>query len=301
MQPELKRLAQLLAGHEGADGVTGLGLGDAVILRRNRPSDIEGTLYRPLLCMVLQGAKTVTAGTLSVHCPAGHGILVSHHLPVLSRITEASPVEPYLAVVLPLDLGIMRSFYEQMPDIDEVPESAAALLSCPTEHDLRDALARFLALTQDPASASLLGPILLKEIHARLLMSPHGSILRRFLRRDDPSNHVSRAIASIRASIHEPVSVASLAEHAGMSKSTFHAHFKAVTGQSPGQYQKDIRLLEGRRRVIESSDAISSVAFDVGYDSAAQFSRDYARKFGRPPRDDRNRGRSAMREAGGIR
>lgn len=292
MQPELIRLAHHLIAHEAADGVTRLPLGDAVILRRSYPSEIEATLYRPLLCMVLQGAKSVSAGTLTVHCAAGHSILVSHDLPVLSRITEASPVEPYMAVVLPIDPGVLRSFYDQTPDFAEGPEHSAALLSHPTDHDMEDALSRFLALNDDTAKAALLAPILIREIHARLLLSAHGSILRRFLRRDDPSNHVSKAIASIRASLHAPVSVSALADQAGMSKSSFHAHFKAVTGQSPGQYQKDVRLLEARRLVLESNDAISSVAYDVGYESPAQFSRDYARRFGRPPREDRSGQRS---------
>ena len=156
-------------------------------------------------------------------------------------------------------------------------------------------------MVRDDRAAPLLGPILLREIHARLLLSPQGAIFRRFLRRDDPSNHLARAIASIRASIGQPLSVGALAERAGMSRSSFHAHFKAVTGLSPGQYQKDIRLLEARRLIIESDVSIASVAFDVGYESAAQFSRDYARKFGRPPRDDRNGRRRSSEVASDMR
>lgn len=296
MHPELIRLAQELAALNPEDGVTKLGLGDAVLLRRSHPSEVEGTLYRPLLCVILQGAKDVTAGSLSVHCPAGHAIVVSHDLPVLSRITVASPREPYMAFVLPIDLGLLRSFYEQMPDFEDRNDGAAALVSRPADRDLLDAVSRFLSISRDDHGAGLIGPILLKEIHARLLISAQGSILRRFLRRDDPSNHVAKAIASIRASIDEPLSVSALADHAGMSKSSFHAHFKAVTGQTPGHYQKEIRLIEARRLILESNDAISSVAFDVGYESPAQFSRDYARRFGHPPREDRNRDRLARPE-----
>jgi len=293
MQPELIQLARQLTASGPADGVTRLGLGEAVVLRRSHPSDLEGTIYRPLLCMILQGAKDVTAGSLSVHCPAGHAIVVSHDLPVLSRITQASPQEPYIAFVLPIDLGLLKSFYDQMPNFDDGTDNVAALVSYPADRDLLDAVARFLALGQDNPAVPLLGPILLREIHARLLLSAQASILRRFLHRDDPSNHLAKAIASIRGSIGEPLSVSALAEHAGMSKSSFHAHFKAVTGQTPGQHQKEIRLLEARRLILEANDAISSVAFDVGYESAAQFSRDYARKFGRPPRADRNSARHA--------
>jgi len=294
MQSQLGHIVRELVSADATEGVSELGLGEAVILRRSHPSGIEGTLYRPLLCLILQGAKNVTAGTVSVHCPAGHAIIVSHDLPVLSQITEASQKEPYIAFVLPIDLAMLRGFFDQMPDFADADEPAVALMSKPADRDLLDAVARFLALARGGPAIPLLGPILLREIHARLLVSAHGAILRRFLRRDDPSNHVARAIASIRASINEPLSVSALAGHAGMSKSSFHAHFKAVTGLTPGQYQKDIRLLEARRLILESKEAISLVAFDVGYESPAQFSRDYARKFGRPPRADRSGERNSL-------
>lgn len=287
MRSEPIDTARILALANAREGVTQLGLGEAVLLRRSLPSDIEGTLYRPLLCLVLQGAKDVSAGSISVHCPAGHAVIVSHDLPVLSRITQASPEAPYTAFVLPLDLGLLRGFFDLVPDFPDDEEDGPALVSYPAEPALFDAVARFIALAREDAAGLLLGPILMQEIHVRLLLSAQGAILRRFLRREDPSKHVARAIACIRASIGEPLSVGVLAEEAGMSKSSFHAHFKAVTGLTPGQYQKDIRLLEARRLLLEGRDAISAVAFDVGYESPAHFSRDYARKFGRSPRDDR--------------
>lgn len=294
MQSEPIQMARELALADARDGVTPLGLGEAVILRRSRPSDIEGTLYRPLLCLILQGSKEVSAGSMSVQCPAGNAIIVSHDLPVLSRITVASPELPYAAFVLPLDLGALRGFYDAVPDFPDDDEDVGALMSYPAEPELLDAVARFIALSRSDAAAPLLGPILVQEIHARLLLSSQGAILRRFLHREDPSKHVARAIASIRASIDEPLSVSALAEHTGMSRSSFHVHFKAVTGLTPGQYQKDIRLLEARRLILEGRDAISAVAFDVGYESPAHFSRDYARKFGHSPREDRAGGRQSV-------
>ena len=273
--------------HALPEGVTPLPLGEAVLLRRDAPSAIEGTLYRPLMCLILQGAKDVTAGRHAVHCPAGHAIVVSHDLPVLSQITQATAEAPYMALVLPLDLGLLRSFYDQMPPVAEAPAPQAALVSQPAGDALVGAVGRLLALAEGGKDAALLGPIILREIHARLLLSPQGAVLRRFLHRDDPSNHLARAITMTRSSLDAPLSVTDLAETVGMSRSSFHAHFKAVIGQSPGQYQKDIRLLEARRMIRESRAAISAVAYDVGYESPAQFSRDYARKFGQPPRADR--------------
>ena len=284
------RLARDLAP---ADGVVPLGLGEACLLRRSAPSAIEGTLYRPLLCLILQGAKEVSAGSVRVDCPAGHAVVVSHDLPVLSRITRASVEAPYLALVLPLDLGLLRGFYDAMTDFADPAAPPGALSSHAADPGLVDAEGRFLALARGDRAAPLLGPILLREIHARLLVSGQGAILRRFLRRDDPSTQLARAIAAIRAAIAQPLSVGDLAAQAGMSKSSFHAHFKAVTGLTPGQYQKQVRLLEARSRVLETGAAISAVAFDVGYESPAQFSRDYAQAFGLPPREDRKAGRQA--------
>ena len=297
MRSDPVEVARELALADAREGVTQLGLGEAVMLRRSRPSKIEGTLYRPLLCLILQGAKEVSAGSLSVHCPAGNAIVVSHDLPVLSRITEASPDVPYTAFVLPIDLGLLRGFYDLVPDFPHDDEDAGALKSYPAEPVLLDTVARLIALSREDTAAPLLGPILMQEIHARLLLSPQGATLRRFLRREDPSKHVAKAIASIRASIDEPLSVSALAETAGMSRSSFHAHFKAVTGLTPGQYQKDIRLLEARRLLLEGKDAISAIAFDVGYESPAHFSRDYARKFGHSPREDRADARHAVEAA----
>ena len=293
MRRELIDIVESFGASEPPDGVTEVGLGGAVLLRCSQAFSIEGTLYGPLLCLILQGAKDVQAGVLSVQCPAGNAIIVSHDLPLLSRITKASPEQPYLAFVLPLDLGVLRSFYEQMPDFADDEEPAGALVAYPVDDDLLDAVERFLATARQSLATPLLGPVLLREIHARFLVSPQGAILRRFLRRDDPSNYLARAIASIHASIDQPLSVSALAERVGMSKSSFHAHFKAVTGLTPGQYQKEIRILEARRLLVDSDKTVSSIAFDVGYESPAQFSRDYGRKFGRPPREDRKTERPA--------
>lgn len=288
MTTELLRSARRLMALGDGDDSIDLGLGEACLFWRHEVSTIdEGYLYNPLLCVVLQGAKEVRAGDLSVICPQGHAIVVSHDLPVLSRITEASPESPYIAFILPLDLAVLRDFRDQVPDFGDHDAPSGALASYRVDTGFLGAVERLLELVGDDHAAPVLAPIVLRELHARLLLSPQGAILRRLLWREHPSNQVAKAIASLRQSIDRPLSIAELAEHAGMSKSSFHAHFKAVTGQSPGQYQKDIRLIEARRLILEGALAISAVAFEVGYESPAQFSRDYARKYGRPPREDR--------------
>ncbi|MGL4728754.1 MAG: AraC family transcriptional regulator N-terminal domain-containing protein [Bosea sp. (in: a-proteobacteria)] len=282
----LQAACKILADHEG-DGIVKLGLGEALLLKKSQPTSIEPYLYRPLVCLVLQGAKEVQAGQLSVHCQAGQAIVVSHDLPVLSRITQASDSAQYIAFVLPLDLAILRGFRDQIPEPDKGEENDAALVAHTADPAVLDTVSRLLSLAHDARLAPTLAPILSRELHARILFSPQGAILRRILRRDEPSSYVSRAIASIRASFNQPLSVADLARLVGMSRSSFHAHFKAVTGLGPAQYQKYLRLLEARRLIADTDLSISSVAFEIGYKSPSQFSRDYAQKFGLPPRDDR--------------
>jgi AraC-like DNA-binding protein len=131
-----------------------------------------------------------------------------------------------------------------------------------------------------------LGPLISKEIHYRLLMDPVGGMLRSLIRYDSHAALVSRAIAFIRRDFRSSIVIADLAREVGMSVSSFHRHFKAVTSLSPLQYQKELRLLEARRRLVAGAASVSTTAFDVGYESLSQFSREYARKFGKSPHND---------------
>ena len=234
----LRRAKALLGDRDYADGPFELGLGEARLVQSHRVTSIEGMVYRPLVCLILQGAKDVQSGELSVKCPQGHAIVVSHDLPVLSRITQASTRAPYVAFILPLQLGMLRSFYEQIPELNDENSSDGALAAFQADLGLLDAISRFLNLVGEDRTAQLLAPILLREIHAKLLLSPHGAMLKRLVWRDNPSSHVASAIAAIRNSIRRPLSISALAENARMSKSSFHSHFKAVTGLSPGLVPK---------------------------------------------------------------
>jgi transcriptional regulator GlxA family with amidase domain len=149
-----------------------------------------------------------------------------------------------------------------------------------------DPLARYLALMDAPLDAQVLGPSILREIHFRLLMSPIGGMLRNLLLIDSHASRVARAIQRIRTGFREPLAVADLARTAGMSVSSFHEHFRSVTGTTPLQYQKDLRLIEARKFLASGGQPVSMAAYAVGYESPTHFSRDYARKFGTPPSRD---------------
>jgi AraC-like DNA-binding protein len=149
-----------------------------------------------------------------------------------------------------------------------------------------DAFRRYLALADAPADAKVLGPLISKEIHYRLLMAPFGGMLRSLIRHDSDASAIARAIGQIRSELRSPIAIPELARHVGMSVSSFHKHFKAITSTTPLQYQKDLRLLEARKLLKTPGTSVTTAAFDVGYESPSQFSREYTRKFGVTPSQD---------------
>jgi AraC-like DNA-binding protein len=253
----------------------GLGL-----LRRWDTTPIEATVYEPVMCLILQGRKETRSGALRADFGAGESLVVSHDLPVVSRVTEA----PYLALLLTVDRDILFTLSRDV-DRATVPSGPPTSLNVArVEQPLLDALARYVALHRRPTEAQALGPLILREIHYRLLMAPCGELLRRLLSRDSNASHIARAIAIIRRDYRAKVEVPALAKEIGMSASAFHRHFKAVTGTTPLQYQKEMRLLEARRLIASAGRSVSRAALEVGYVSPSQFSREYSRKFGVSPR-----------------
>jgi AraC-like DNA-binding protein len=260
------------------------------LLRHPVRTAFEATVYEPVVCLILQGRKETTFGEHTFDMGAGECLLVSHDLPVVSRIIEA----PYLALLLDVELDTLRSLYEELGAATLDKSDARALEVHAAPPPLLDALGRYLALAESTTDAKVLGPMLAKEIHYRLLTAPFGGMLRSLIRYDSHASAVARAIAHIRRHFREPMVVAELAREVGMSVSSFHRQFKAVTSSSPLQYQKDLRLLEARRMLKAGTVSVSMAAYEVGYESPNQFSREYARKFGRPPKSDARMGAEAF-------
>lgn len=251
------------------------------LLRCESPTSFEASLYEPVLCLILQGAKEVSIGEETLSFGPGECLLVSSDLPVRSRITEA----PYLALVFEVDIAGIRKLYGQVADSVQDSAPARAAVTQRADPELLDALLRYLALADSPADAKVLAPLVAKEIHYRLLVAPFGGMLRSLLHLDSNASAVSRAIGYIRSDLRSPIAIPELARRVGMSASAFHKHFKTITSTSPLQYQKDLRLLEARR-LLRTGAAVTNVAYTVGYESPSQFSRDYARKFGVAPSRD---------------
>ncbi len=267
------------------------------VLRREAESDIEALVYEPVVCLILQGSKVTSIGDQFVELRPGDALLVSHDLPVVSRITQASVEKPYLAVILSLDLGLVRSLYEQIADAPVSDTHVRSLSAAPADPAWLAPLVRYLELNDDPLDAKVLGPAIRREIHYRLLLSPIGKMLRNLLVADSHASRIAKAIKRLRTEFRSPLSVSELARTASMSASSFHAHFKSVTGTTPLQYQKDLRLIEARALMVDRNRTVSEAAYAVGYESPTHFSRDYSRKFGLPPSRDVGGAESSYRAA----
>ena len=262
------------------------GLAGLTILRSRKPTALEAVLYNPLFCLILQGRKETHLGMRRVSFTAGESLIVSHQLPVISRVTEATEMMPYVALVLELDMGIVRSLYDEVSEVEIEEENARALNVGKTDGALFDAMGRLVDLIDRPFEAKVLLPLVLRELHFRLLLAQHGGMLRQLLQRGSQADRIAKAIARIKQDYAASLTVAELASVAGLSPSSFHEHFKALTATTPLQYQKELRLLEARRLLMNGTHSVSSAAFEVGYESPTQFSREYSRKFGNSPRKD---------------
>jgi AraC-like DNA-binding protein len=226
----------------------------------------------------------MNVGQQFVELREGDVLLVSHDLPVASKITQASTERPYQALIFSLDLSILRGLYEQVGEAVSHKDHATSLSASKADPAWIMPMVRYLELMNTPIDARVLGPMILKEIHYRLLLSPIGGMLRNLLSVDSHASRIAKSIQQIRAKFREPLVVGALAQVAGMSQSSFHEHFKNVTGTTPLQYQKDLRMIEARTLLERGVPSVSFAGFHVGYESVTQFSRDYSRKFGCSPK-----------------
>ncbi len=278
----LKYLATELQAREAK--VSDRVLPAAHIFQRTEITVFEAVVYNPVICLILQGRKEMSVGQQYVELDEGDMLLVSHDLPVASKITQASVERPYQALIFSLDLSILRGLYEQVGEAVSSKDHATSLAASKADPGWTEPMVRYLELMNAPLDAQVLGPMILKEIHYRLLLSPIGGMLRKLLSVDSHASRVAKSIQWIRAKFREPLIVGELAQVAGMSQSSFHEHFKSVTGTTPLQYQKDLRMIEARTLLERGVPSVSFVGFEVGYESPTQFSRDYSRKFGCSPK-----------------
>jgi AraC-like DNA-binding protein len=253
-------------------------------VRAHAPSGLLHDIFRPLVCLVVQGSKAVTMGTREFALSAGDSMLITADVPILSRITRASSAAPYYALVLELDLALIAELTAEMED--DIAPDPAPIRVCPMDAEVADAALRLMRLLDRPASVRVLHGQLVRELHYWLLAGRHGGAIRHLGWPDGHAQRVARAVAILRAHYAQPLRVERLADAAGMSPTSFHRHFRAVTSLSPLQFQKHLRLVEARRLMLSEGKSPNIASYAVGYESVSQFTREYRRMFGLPPARD---------------
>ncbi len=284
----VRRLAQVLARYAPHDGRFELRRPGVFALRWSRPShEPVHVTQRPALCVVAQGGKLTMLGSETFAYDAARMLVFSVDLPVTAQVTTASPSAPYLGFKLEFDpfrvAELARRVY---PAGVPTPSAARGLYVGHTTEAMVDAVTRLLLAMGQPADAELLAPLVIDEILIRLLRGPVGGRVAQIGLAESGLHRVAQAVNWLREHFAQPTSVEDLARLVHMSLSSFHQHFKAVTSMSPLQYQKVMRLHEARRLMLFQGMDAGGAGRMVGYLSASQFSREYARFFGRAPMRD---------------
>lgn len=256
------------------------------LTRAEEPSGKIRALYQTSFCIVLQGAKLTATGEAAYHYRQGECLLASVHMPVNSRIVEAAPDKPYLALSLSIDPAMISELLLAHPEIAYRGPKQSALVTAEVPNDLYDPVIRLLGLLDQPDDREVLEPLIRREICWRLLRSPLGPALQQVGMKDSETARIGRVTAWMQSHYQQPFRVADLAAMANMSPATFHRHFKSITQLTPIQFQKLVRLQEARHLLLNEQE-VASVGYRVGYESPSQFSRDYRKLFGAPPGRDK--------------
>lgn len=289
--PLLDAVRRYVDTHADAAGLAQTPIPGLTTIRSSAPGGLVHAISQPLVCLVLQGRKQVAMGAQRYSFGAGDSLLITADVPTISQITQASVDAPYLSLVLDLDLAVIAELALQMralPNADTAPVRAAV-----TDAEVADAALRLMRLLERPESVPVLHAQRVRELHYWLLSGRHGAAIRRLGWPESQARRIARAVAVLRADFIRPLTVEHLASVAGMSPSSFHQHFRAVTSLSPLQFQKQLRLIEARRLMTALGTPASSAAFAVGYESVPQFTREYGRMFGLPPGKDTDAARSS--------
>jgi AraC-like DNA-binding protein len=272
------------------------------------PSPIEGLMVtatdaptvplaavaEPSLGLVIQGGKRTVSGDRVFDYAAGEFLVSQLDLPIVGQVTAASAGRPFLGIgirLAPAEIAAM--LLEAGAAVGGGPAVAPGIAVARADEPLLDALAHLAGLLDAPRDVPILAPLYRREVLWRLLTGPQGAVVRQIGFADGNLAHITRTVQWIRDHHDDPIRIGQLAALAGMSESTFHRHFRAVTRMTPIQYQKAVRLQQARLALVSGGRDVSEVAHAVGYDSASQFSREYRRLFGAPPGRDAQRIRAA--------
>jgi AraC-like DNA-binding protein len=285
---EMRReLARKIAHRAPEEGETLTGTPGLRLYRRSAPSACTSAAYEPGLVVFVQGQKRINVGKTTYVCDGSNFLLTSIDLPVVSQVIAATEKKPILGLLLKLEMPAVREILSQQEfAVRAEPADARGMAVGVSSVELLDACSRLLDLLDAPQDIPFLSSLIQREIVFRLLRSPQGKHLRAIATLGEQSHRTSKAVEWLRMNYAKPLRVEELAAMAAMGVSTLHHQFRSLTAMSPLQYQKQLRLHLARERMLNQGLDAASAAFEVGYESASQFSREYSRFFGQPPMRD---------------
>jgi AraC-like DNA-binding protein len=283
-------LARKIAARMGSAENRATEIPGVTLHRRTAPTAPCSATYEPGVTVMAQGRKRVDLGRTTFIYGESRYLLTSVDLPIVSQIIEASEEVPCLAMSLKLEMPVIRELLSREEiQASDAPSDSPAMATGEATVEFLTACCRLMDLLDAPQNIPFLSGLIQREIIYRILRGPEGARLRAIATLGDQSHRTAKAIAWIKANYAKPLRVDDLAQIAGMGPSTLHHHFRALTAMSPLQYQKQLRLQAARGRMLIDGLDAASAAFEVGYESASQFNREYSRLFGQPPmRDIRN-------------
>jgi AraC-like DNA-binding protein len=285
---EMRRnLARKIADRAVAEGDMLTEIPGLRLYRRSLTTACTSAAYEPSLVVFVQGKKRINVGKTTYVCDGSNFLLTSIDLPVVSQVIAATEKEPMLGLLLKLEMPAVREILSQQEfHLREVSADARGMAVGVTSLELLDACSRLVDLLAVPQDIPFLAGLIQREIIYRLLRSPQGKHLSAIATLGEQSHRTAKAVEWLRVNYAKPLRVEELAAMARMGVSTLHHQFRSLTAMSPLQYQKQLRLHVARERMLNGGLDAASAAFEVGYESASQFNREYSRFFGQPPMRD---------------
>jgi len=280
-------LARKIAERTAVEGDNSTAISSLRLYRRSVTTACASAAYEPSLVVFLQGQKRINVGKTIYICDGQNFLLTSVDLPVVSQVIAATEKEPLLGLILKLEMPAVREILSQHEfHLRQESADARAMAVGISSRELLDACGRLIDLLDTPEDIPFLGSLIQREIVFRLLRSPQGKHLRAIATLGEQSHRTAKAVEWLRTNYAKPLRVDELAATARMGVSTLHHQFRSLTAMSPLQYQKQLRLHVARERMLNEGLDAASAAFEVGYESASQFNREYSRFFGQPPMRD---------------
>lgn len=280
----LSKLADLIDRYSNSDGIHDTAIPGLQCIKASATGMGVPDVYCACICVVVQGTKQVLLEDEIYRYEPSQYLAASVDLPIVGQVTRAAKEEPYLCLKIDIDSRMLSDLIAQSGHpADVTRETGRGLFVGKLPDALLDAVLRLTTLLDTPEDIRMLAPIVLREVHYRILQTEHGATFAQLAIPGSNMHKVAAVIQRMKSDIAQPIRIEELAASASMSQSSFHHHFKQVTAMSPLQYQKRLRLTQARHIMLAENTDAATTAYRVGYESASQFSREYSRMFGAPP------------------